>query len=140
MTLIYNKDAQCIKLFHDVIPKALAAMTATHRKRSLENKYCTIITTCQYSNHTVMARYWTASKYRKLQICCTLLTLPPDNANMLFSRCYFAQNSTELFLSACRTCCTLVFALSTKPILKICGIASSREKLRNRSMSKTSLL
>ena len=30
-------------------------------------------------------------------------------ANVVFSRCCFAEDSTELFISACRTCSTLLF-------------------------------
>ena len=39
--------------------------------------------------------------------------------NVVISRCCFAENGTELFLSSWHTCCTLIFSLSTNQNLSL---------------------
>ena len=38
--------------------------------------------------------------------------------NVVISRCCFAENGTDLFIRACRTCSTIIFSHSTNQILK----------------------
>ena len=39
--------------------------------------------------------------------------------NEVISRCCFAEDGTDLFISACRTCSTLIFTRSTNQILNL---------------------
>ena len=39
--------------------------------------------------------------------------------NEVISRCCFAEDGTDLFISACRTCSTLIFPRSTNQILNL---------------------
>ena len=40
-------------------------------------------------------------------------------ANVVISRCCFAEDSTDLFIRACRTCSTIIFPHSTNQILNL---------------------
>ena len=50
---------------------------------------------------------------------------------MVISGCYFSDDGTELFLSASRTCSTLIFPQSTNEILNLwrCNCCSRRQRL-----------
>ena len=109
---------------------ALAMMTATARKTLLENihlhncDYFAISPSC--SHLTMLARNPTTGL-----VCAPLHQIPRTKdlrlyaqvviktLNVVISRCCFAEYGTDLFISACRTCSTLIFPHSTSQVLNL---------------------
>ena len=107
---------------------ALATIMAAARQTSLENEhshYFAIIPSC--SHFTMLARNPTTGL-----VCAPLINKIPRTKDFLYAqvviktltllllRCCFAENSTDLFISACCTCSTLIFPQSTNQILNLC--------------------
>ena len=107
---------------------ALATIRTTARQTSLENEhshYFAIILSC--SHFTMLARNPTTGL-----VCAPLINQIPRTKDFLYAqvviktltllllRCCFAENSTDLFISACCTCSTLIFPQSTNQTLNLC--------------------
>ena len=105
-------------------------MTATARKKLLENKhlrscdYFAIILSC--SHFTMFAKNATTGLFcaplnqiqgiKDLRLYAQVVI---KTINVVISRCCFAEDGTDLFISACRTCSSLIFPHSTNQILNL---------------------
>ena len=104
--------------------------TATARKTALENKH---LRNCDYLrlSYLVLAKQATTGlvcaplneiqRIRDLQLYAQVVI---RTVNVVILRCCFAEDGTDLFISACCTCSTLIFPPSTNQIL-ICGVITA---------------
>ena len=99
-------------------------MTARKSSHLRNCDYVSIISSCSHS--TLLAKYFRAeslsaplNEKQRIKDLRLYAQTVIKTANVIISRCCFGENCTELSLSVCRTCSTLIFLHSTNQILNL---------------------
>ena len=88
---------------------------ATARKTSLKINTSPIVT---IFDCPILFAFYIVGKVRYKGIGVRYVKVVIKSVNEVLSRCCFAKDGTDLFISACRTYSTLIFTRSTSQILR----------------------